>query len=49
MALGQGRENAKDFLAGNPALLKEIDVLIRQQASLPALALSETEAEVVFD
>lgn len=49
MALGQGRENAKDFLAGNPALLKEIDVLIRQQASLPALALSEIEAEVVFD
>lgn len=49
MALGQGRENAKDFLAGNPALLQEIDTLIRQQASLPALALSETEAEVAFD
>lgn len=30
--LGQGRENAKQFLADNPALLNEIERLIKAQA-----------------
>ncbi|RMG90438.1 MAG: recombinase RecA [Chloroflexi bacterium] len=33
--LGQGRENAKQFLAENPAILDELEYLIRQQAGLP--------------
>jgi hypothetical protein len=49
MALGQGRENAKDYLSGNPALLKEIEDIIRQQASLPVSAMSVEEDEVAFD
>lgn len=36
--LGQGRENAKGFLAQNPAYLLEIENLVRQKAGLPALA-----------
>ncbi len=36
--LGQGRENAKRFLAENPAMLAELEDLVRQQAGLPALA-----------
>jgi recombination protein RecA len=39
--LGQGRENAKVFLAENPATLGELDFLIRQQAGLPQ-AVSHT-------
>ncbi|HLF90950.1 MAG TPA: recombinase RecA [Anaerolineales bacterium] len=34
--LGQGRENAKDFLKQNPALTSEIEQVIRQQAVPPA-------------
>jgi len=41
--LGQGRENAKQFLAENPAFLYEIENLVRQQASLPFLT-SEQQA-----
>ncbi len=33
--LGQGRENAKQFLAKNPATLDELEALIRQDAGLP--------------
>jgi recombination protein RecA len=33
--LGQGRENAKVFLAENPAILDEIEFLIRREAGLP--------------
>ena len=33
--LGQGRENAKAFLAQNPAFLHELENLIRQTAGLP--------------
>jgi len=33
--LGQGRENAKVFLAENPAVLDELEFLIRQESSLP--------------
>lgn len=35
--LGQGRENAKRFLAEHPAMLAELEDLVRQQAGLPAL------------
>ena len=34
--LGQGRENAKTFLAENPAMLAELESQIRQSAGLPA-------------
>jgi len=42
--LGQGRENAKVFLEENPAIMHELDSLIRQQAGLPVLEM-EAEAE----
>ncbi|MFZ0546685.1 MAG: recombinase RecA, partial [Candidatus Promineifilaceae bacterium] len=43
--LGQGRENAKVYLAENPELTFEIENLIRQQAGLPLLAeLQDLEA-----
>ena len=32
--LGQGRENAKQFLMANPAIMKEIEVAIRESAGL---------------
>jgi recombination protein RecA len=34
--LGQGRENAKIYLAENPAILLELESQIRQDAGLPA-------------
>ncbi len=44
--LGQGRENAKQFLNENPALADEIERLIRSQAmSIPAAAPSAGDAE----
>ena len=33
--LGQGRENAKTFLAENPAILDELEYLIRREVGLP--------------
>jgi recombination protein RecA len=33
--LGQGRENAKEFLRNNPSLAQEIESRIREQAGLP--------------
>lgn len=39
--LGQGRENSKRFLNEHPAMLLEIEALIRQEAELPALELIE--------
>lgn len=33
--LGQGRENAKQYLEENPAVLRELENLIRQEAGLP--------------
>ena len=40
--LGQGRENSKQFLSENPAMLNELEALIRQDAGLPELpALDE--------
>jgi recombination protein RecA len=44
--LGQGRENAKQFLNENPALADEIERLIRAQAmSVPIVAPSAEDAE----
>ena len=40
--LGQGRENAKSYLADNPAMLLEIENLVRSAAGLPALDGVET-------
>mgnify|MGYP000347798340 CR=1 FL=1 len=37
--IGQGRENAKDFLRANPALMAEIDGIIRQKALSGEIAL----------
>ncbi len=51
--VGQGRENAKDYLKENPALLKEIEILVRKhyelpvnEAALKALEASTKETEV---
>ncbi len=33
--LGQGRENAKQFLVENPAIVDELELLIRRDANLP--------------
>ena len=41
--LGQGRENAKSYLAENPAMLLEIENLVRTTAGLPTLDAVETE------
>ena len=48
IALGQGRENAKDFLAANQVLLNELEAIIRQQASLPVTTVVSDESEVEF-
>ncbi len=37
--IGQGRENAKDYLRANPALMAEIDGVIRQKALSGEIAL----------
>ena len=43
LRLGQGRENAKTFLAENPAVANEIDTLVRGRFGLPVvLAPKET-------
>jgi recombination protein RecA len=39
--LGQGRENAKSYLAENPGLLLEIENLVRETAGLPILDVVE--------
>jgi recombination protein RecA len=46
--LGQGRENAKNFLNENPALADEIERLIRAQALTRASA-AEAAADVSAD
>lgn len=46
--LGQGRENAKIYLAEDPAISSELENLIRQEAGLaPMVPSSELEATVV--
>ena len=37
--IGQGRENAKEFLRQNPAMADEIETVIRQRASLGEVAI----------
>ncbi len=47
--LGQGRENAKQFLKDNPVIALEIDTLIRKKHNLPIsqeVAATEEKAEV---
>jgi recombination protein RecA len=45
--LGQGRENAKVFLAENPGVLEELEYLIRREAALPTSA--NFDGEVVLE
>jgi len=45
MRIGQGRENAKQFLDDNPELAGNIEADIRQQAGLVRGAATEVEAE----
>ncbi len=47
--LGQGRENAKIFLIENPALLDELEFLIRREAGLPLEDVEATEGEIVAE
>ena len=37
--MGQGRENAKEYLRSNPDLMNEIDAVIRQKALSGEIAL----------
>ena len=37
--IGQGRENAKEYLRSNPDLMNEIDAVIRQKALSGEIAL----------
>ncbi|MGD2050474.1 MAG: hypothetical protein PVH03_13305, partial [Chloroflexota bacterium] len=39
--LGQGRENAKAFLAEDPAMIFEIENKVRNEVGLPPLELSQ--------
>jgi len=41
--LGQGRENAKDFLRANPEIVQELDAAIRRAAGLLAAELPEED------
>lgn len=43
--LGQGRENVKEFLKGNPGLAEEIEERIRAASASGALALAVTETK----
>ena len=50
--LGQGRENAKTYLAENPALLDELEYLIRREVNLPTdefEASAQTDGELIAD
>ena len=48
--LGQGRENAKVYLAENPNVLDELEFLIRREAGLPTDGFqTETETETLAD
>lgn len=48
--IGQGRENAKEYLRQNPDLMDEIEMVIRQQALSGALSLPVSPAdESVFE
>lgn len=42
--IGQGRENAKDFLAANPEMMQEIDRKVREKFSLDGGSMLKTES-----
>jgi len=44
--LGQGRENAKEYLAENPEILDELEFLIRREVGLPYVELDRVGEEV---
>ncbi|MDR1532236.1 MAG: recombinase RecA [Clostridiales bacterium] len=44
LRLGQGRENAKNYLKENPAILSEIDMLVRKHYDLPDSASAPAES-----
>lgn len=44
--LGQGRENAKIFLAENPTVLDELEFLIRQESSLPLEQFHRSDEDI---
>ena len=44
LRLGQGRENAKTFLAENPAIANEIDALVRGRFGLPVVLAPKPDA-----
>jgi recombination protein RecA len=44
--LGQGRENAKIFLAENPAVLDELEFLIRRESSLPLDEFQRSDEDI---
>jgi recombination protein RecA len=39
--LGQGRENAKTYLADNPSIMDDLERLVRQEAGLPDFAVPQ--------
>ena len=45
--MGQGRENAKQFLRDNPDLLEELEIKIRAKMDLPPLELATDGSETV--
>ncbi len=45
LRLGQGRENAKTFLAENPAVAGEIDLLVRDRFGLPVVLAPKSEGK----
>ena len=42
--IGQGRENAKEYLRQNPAIMAEIEGLVREKYGLPKDEFAEAEA-----
>jgi recombination protein RecA len=47
--LGQGRENAKSFLADNPEIMVEISERIRQKVAVPAPGSSDAEEPITLE
>lgn len=47
--LGQGRENAKTYLAEHPAMLDELEFLIRRECGLPTDEFETAETAVVAE
>jgi recombination protein RecA len=45
MRLGQGRENAKEFLEKSPEIAQQIEAAVRDAASIAAVQVIEVAAE----